>query len=56
MLNRKLSNSQLNKLTSAIRNETKITSNLSLNVVGDCNDKKKFPHKFLLTNTQVSKI
>ena len=27
-----------------------------MNVVGDCNDENNFPHKFLLTNTQVSKI
>ena len=28
----------------------------SSNVVGDSNDKNNFPHKFLLTNTQVSKL
>ena len=30
--------------------------NLSSNVVGDSNDKNNFPHKLLLTNTQISKI
>ena len=29
---------------------------ISSNVVGDSNDKNNFPHKFLLTNTQVSKL
>ena len=29
---------------------------LSLNVAGDCNDENNFPHKLLLTNTQVSKL
>ena len=47
---------QLNKLKSAIKNGTKVTSNPSLNTVGDSNDKNNFPHKLLLTNTQVSKL
>ena len=29
---------------------------ISLNVVGDSNDENNFPHKLLLTNTQVSKL
>ena len=29
---------------------------LSSNVVGDSNDENVFPHKLLLTNTQVSKL
>ena len=29
---------------------------LSPNVVGDSNDENNFPHKLLLTNTQVSKL
>ena len=53
--NVKLSNSQLNKLKSAIKKETKVTLNLSSNVVGDSNHENSFPYKFLLTNTQVSK-
>ena len=56
MLNVKLSNSQLNKLKSAIKNGTEVTLNLSLNVVGDSNYGINFPHKVLLTNTQVSKL
>ena len=54
-LNVKLSNSQLNKLKSTIKNRTKVTLNLSSNVVGDSNDENNFPHRLLLTNTQVSK-
>ena len=56
MLNVKLSNSQLNKLKSAIKNGTEVTLNLSSNVVGDSDDENNFPHKLLLTNTQVAKI
>ena len=52
----KLSNSQLNELKPAIRNGTKVTLNLSLNVVGDFNDETNYPHKLFLTNTQVSKL
>ena len=50
-LNVKLSNSQLNKLTSAIKNETEVVLKLSSNMVGD--DESNFPHKLLLTNRQV---
>ena len=56
-LNVKLSNSQLNKLKSAIKNGTGITLiNLSSNIIGDSNDENIFPHKLLLTNTQVSSL
>ena len=55
-LNVKLSNSQLNKLKSGIKNGTEVTLKLSSNVVGDSNDENNFPHKLLLTNTQVSKL
>ena len=55
-LNVKLSNSQLNKLTSGIKNGTEVTLNLSSNLIGNFNDETNFPHKLLLTNTQVSKI
>ena len=51
-LNIKLSNSQLNKLKYAIKNGTKITLNVSSNIVGDSNDENNFPHKLLLNNTQ----
>ena len=55
-LNVKLSNSQLNKLKSGIKNSTEVTSKISSNVVGDSNDENNFPHKLLLTNTQVSRL
>ena len=55
-LNVKLSNSQLNKLKSGIKNGTEVTLKLSSNVVGDSNDENKFPHKLFLANTQVSKL
>ena len=55
-LNVELSDSQLNKLKSSIKNGTEVTLNLSSNIVGDSNDENNFPHKLLLTNTQVSKI
>ena len=55
-LNVKLSNSQLNKLTSGIKNGTEVTLNLSSNVIGNSNDYTLFPHKILLTDRQVSRI
>ena len=55
-LNVKLSNSQLNKLKSAIKNETEVVLRLSLNMIGDSNDETNFPHKLLLTDQQVSNI
>ena len=39
-----------------IKNGIGITLNLSSNVVGDSNDETNFPHKLLLTNTQVSRV
>ena len=56
MINVKLSNSQLNKLKFAIKDETEVTLNLSSNLIGNSNDETNFPHKLLLTNTEVSKI
>ena len=55
-LNPKLSNSQVNKLKSAIQKGTKVTLNLPSNVAGDYKDENNFAHKLLLTNTQVSKL
>ena len=52
----KLSNSQFNKLKLGLKNGTEITLKLSSNVVGDANDENNFPHKLLLTNTQVSRL
>ena len=52
----KLSNLQLNKLKVGIKNGTDVTLKMSLDDVGDIHDENNFPHKFLLTNTQVSKL
>ena len=49
-LNVKLSSSQLDKLQSAIENETKVILRLSSNMVGD--HETSFPYKLLLTNRQ----
>ena len=53
-LNAKLSNSQLYKLKSGIKKGTEVILKISSNVFGDSNDENNFPHKLLLTNTQVS--
>ena len=53
-LNVKLSNSQLNKLKSAIKNESEVVLRLSSNMIGD--DETNFPHKLLLTNRQVANL
>ena len=50
--NVKLSNSQLNKLKSGIKNGTEVTLKLSSNVAGDFNDENNFLHQLLLSNTQ----
>ena len=55
-LNVRLSNLQLNKLKSGIKNGTEVTLKLSSNVVGNSHDKINFPHKLLITNIQVSNI
>ena len=54
--NVKLSNSQLNKLKSGMKNGTEVTLNLSSNFIGSSNDDNNFLHRSLLTNAQVSKI
>ena len=54
--NVKLSTSQLNKLKSAIKNENDVVIRLSVNMIGDSNDKGNFPYELLLTNRQVSSI
>ena len=41
----KLSNSQLNKLKSVIKNGTEVTLKITSNVVGDSNDENNFLHK-----------
>ena len=50
-----MSNSQLNKLKSGIKNGTEITLRISPNIVGDSNNENNFMQKLLLTNTQVSR-
>ena len=55
-LNVKLSNSQLSKLKSAIKNETDVVLRLSSNMVGNSNDNTNFLHELLLTNRQVENI
>ena len=55
-LNVKLSNSQLNKLKSAIKNESEVVLRLSSNMIGNSDDETNFPHKLLLTNRQVENL
>ena len=55
-LNVKLSNSQLNKLKSAIKNETDVFLRLSSNMIGNSDDETNFPDKLLLTNRQVANL
>ena len=53
-LNVNLSNSQLNKLKSAIKNKSEVVLRLSSNIIGD--DETSFPQKLLLTNRQVANL
>ena len=55
-LNVRLSNSQLNKLKSAIKKETDVILRLSSNMIGNSDDEANFPHKLLLTNRQVASL
>ena len=50
----KLSNSQLHKFKSVIKNETEVVLRLSSNMIGD--HESNFPHKLLLTNRQVANL
>ena len=52
----KLSNSHLNKLKSAIKNETDAILRLSSNMIDNSDDETNFPHKLLLTNRQVANL
>ena len=52
----KLSNSQLSKLKSAIKNENYVVLRLSSNMVGNSNDNTNIPNDILLTNRQVANI
>ena len=54
-LNVNLSNSQLNKLKFAIKNKTEVVLRLSSSsIIGD--DETNFPHKLILTNSQVANL
>ena len=55
-LNVKLSNSQLNKLKSVIKNETEVVLILSSDMIGNSHDETNFPHKLLLTNRKVGNL
>ena len=55
-LNVKLSNSQLNKLKSAIKNETDVVLRLSSNMIDNSGDNTNFSHELLLTNRQVANL
>ena len=55
-LNIKLSNSQLNKLKSAIKNESDVVSKISSSMIGNSNDNTNFPHKLLLNDSQGANI
>ena len=55
-LNVKLSNSQLSKLKSAIKNENDVVLRISSNMVGNSDDNTNFPRELLLTNRQVENI
>ena len=55
-LNVKLSNSQLNELKSAIKNEPDVVLRVSSNMIGNSDDNTNFPHELLLTNRQVANL
>ena len=55
-LNVRLSNSQLNRLKSGIKNGAEVTLKISSNVVVDSNNENNFPHELLLNNRQVAKL
>ena len=55
-LNVRLSNSQLSKQKSAIKNETDVVLRLSSNMIDNSDDNTNFPHELLLTNRQVANL
>ena len=55
-VNIKLSNSQLNNLKSAAKNETEVTLKLLLNMNGNLNNEVNYPYKLLLAERQVPKL
>ena len=55
-LNVKLSNSKLNKLKSAVKNETEAVLRLLSNMTDNSNDEINFPHKLLLPDKSLADI
>ena len=55
-LNVKLPNSKLNKLKSAIKNETDVILRLSSNMIGNSDGESNFPRKLLQTNRQFANL
>ena len=55
-LNVKLSNSQVNKFKSGIKNGTQVTLRFSLNMVDDSSDETNLTLNLFFTKTQVSKM
>ena len=55
-LNVKLSNYQLNKWKSEIKNGTEVTLNLLWNMIDNSTAETNFLHNLLLTNTQVLRL
>ena len=55
-LNLRLSNSRLNKLKSAIKNESDVVLRLSSNTIGNSGDETNFPQTYLLTNSQIANL
>ena len=55
-LNVKLSNSKLNKLKSAVKNETEAVLRLLSNMTDNSIDATNFPHKLLLTDKSLTDI
>ena len=55
-LNTNLPNSQLSKLKSGTKKVTKVALSYSSNVLGIFSGEANFPHKLLLTDTQISRL
>ena len=55
-LNVNLSNSQLNKLKSAVLNGIEVALRLLSNMMGNSDDETNFSHELLLTNGQVANL
>ena len=55
-LNVKLSNSQINKIKQALKNETDVILRSSSNMIGNSQNETNFSHKLLLTNRQVANL